>query len=114
MATNIRLQQISIAALSSLLTKQIGVQSGTDADLSFRMWGGKDASGDVVQFLAKDKPARVTEMEATGDYVVGATKALYFGGKTTDGSWRIIRDGNNLAVQRRESGSWVEKLLVEA
>jgi hypothetical protein len=114
MATNIRLQENSLAALTSLLIKQIGVQSSVDADLAYRMWGGKDASGDVTQFLAKDKPARVTEMESTGDYVLGATKAIYWGPKTTDGSWRVIRDGNNLSVQRREATVWTEKLLIEA
>lgn len=35
--------------------------------------------------------------------------ALYFGDANTDGSWRILPVGNNLSIQRRESGSWVEK-----
>lgn len=30
-------------------------------------------------------------------------------GEEIDGSWRIIRSGNNLSFQRRESGVWVEK-----
>ena len=30
-------------------------------------------------------------------------------GEEANGSWRIIRSGNNLSFQRRESGSWVEK-----
>lgn len=34
---------------------------------------------------------------------------IYFGPAATDGSWRIIRSGNNLVRQRRESGSWVTK-----
>ena len=35
--------------------------------------------------------------------------AFYFGAKGTDGSWRLIRDGNNLLLQRRESGTWTTK-----
>lgn len=34
---------------------------------------------------------------------------LNIGDPLTDGSWRIVVSGNDLSVQRRESGSWVEK-----
>jgi hypothetical protein len=34
---------------------------------------------------------------------------VYLGDPNTDGSWRIIQSGNNLAFERRESGVWVEK-----
>lgn len=34
---------------------------------------------------------------------------LNIGDPAADGSWRIIVSGNDLSVQRRESGSWVEK-----
>lgn len=44
-----------------------------------------------------------------GDLHVRSTDAFYFGDETTDGTWRIIRDGNNLVFERRESGSWVTK-----
>jgi len=33
----------------------------------------------------------------------------YFGDKTTNGSWRVGINGTALVVERRESGSWVEK-----
>lgn len=35
--------------------------------------------------------------------------AYYLGDSTTDGSWRLIRSGDNLLRQRRESGNWVTK-----
>jgi len=38
-----------------------------------------------------------------------STGIIYFGDDSTDGSWKIVRDGNNLIHQRRESGSWVTK-----
>lgn len=34
---------------------------------------------------------------------------FYIGDSATDGSWRFTISGSNLSVQRRESGSWVEK-----
>lgn len=34
---------------------------------------------------------------------------IYFGSKTADGSWRMIVDGVNLKVERRESSAWVTK-----
>lgn len=40
---------------------------------------------------------------------VPADRFIYWGGKDTDGSWRIGRDGDNLITQRLESGVWVTK-----
>jgi hypothetical protein len=36
---------------------------------------------------------------------------LYFGDKDTNGSWRLIRNGNNLQIERRESGIWEAKQI---
>lgn len=41
--------------------------------------------------------------------VVSSVTAVYFGGPTVNGSYRIVRDGNNLNIERRESGVWVSK-----
>jgi len=38
----------------------------------------------------------------------------YFGKTDVDGSWRIGRSGNNLVVERRESGSYVTKQTISA
>lgn len=46
---------------------------------------------------------------ATAGSSTESTGVAYFGDQNTDGSWRIITSGSNLAVERRESGSWVEK-----
>lgn len=43
-------------------------------------------------------------------FSVPSTDAFYFGDPGTAGSWRLIRDGNNLEMQRLESGIWVNKL----
>lgn len=44
-----------------------------------------------------------------GDIDIDDTKAFYFGDKTTDGSWRIVRSGSDLSFERREAGAWVQK-----
>jgi len=40
---------------------------------------------------------------------VVASGYVYFGDKTTNGSWRIGISSGSLVVEKRESGSWVEK-----
>jgi len=39
---------------------------------------------------------------------------VYFGDQGTNGSWRITKSGNDLSIERRESGSWVQKSLILA
>lgn len=41
--------------------------------------------------------------------ILSATDALYLGDPTTEGSWRIVRDGDNLNFERYESGVWQNK-----
>jgi len=40
------------------------------------------------------------------NYYVPADGAYYLGDGTTEGDWRIIRNGNDLEIQRLESGIW--------
>ena len=36
-------------------------------------------------------------------------QVLYFGDENTDGTWRLIVSGEDLLIQKREGGVWVEK-----
>jgi hypothetical protein len=38
-----------------------------------------------------------------------ATGVVYLGDSATNGSWRIVRSGDDLHFDRRESGAWVNK-----
>ena len=107
-STDIRLYRQNVA-VASVANQQLTVEPTSDSDLGFKMWAGKDADGATYKFLGKDKPAKVTTLTTTDDIDTASDKAFYFGGKTTDGSWRITRDGDNLVFQRRESSSWVTK-----
>ena len=42
------------------------------------------------------------------------TNAIYYGDKATNGTWRIMRSGNDMVHQRREVGVYVTKLIVVA
>lgn len=44
----------------------------------------------------------------------GASTAHYFGPSATDGTWRIVRSGNDLVIERREGGSYVTKSTITA
>ena len=64
-----------------------------------------DASEDKLSLIGFD---------VDGDIEVGGTDAFYLGDKNTDGSWRIIRDNNDLNFERRESSVWVNKGSITA
>jgi hypothetical protein len=39
---------------------------------------------------------------------------FYFGDQSTNGTWRIIRSGNDLVIERREAGAYVTKSTIAA
>lgn len=53
-------------------------------------------------------------LDINGDIETLSTGVFYFGDPTTDGTWSILRDGNNLLFKRRESGSYVTKQTISA
>ena len=65
-----------VSDMASLGSTQLGVQLNPDAELGFRMWGGKDASGLISQWLAKDKAARVSVLTVQ-DQAGGGDTAMY-------------------------------------
>lgn len=60
-----------------------------------------NGEGAFIGFSFGDTLSRV-ELE-------NAAAALYFGPSATDGTWRFIRSGNNIVLERRESGNYVTK-----
>lgn len=50
-----------------------------------------------------------TAAQAAINLGIATSNTVYFGDANTNGSWRITTSGNNLVIERRESGSWVEK-----
>jgi hypothetical protein len=70
------------------------------------------ADNNNVNYLADEK-LRLTMagklILSAGDAQIPSGNAFYIGDSATDGSWRMIRSGNDLNFERRESGSWVSK-----
>lgn len=66
---------------------------------------------DGTNFLWDDASNSLT---IGGDVLSSATSALYFGASGTDGTWRIVRSGNDLVIRRRESGNYVTKSTITA
>lgn len=68
-----------------------------------------DFVGFLVSVANVGRATKITIALPDTDIVLASTSAIYLGGATTEGSWRIIRSGNNLNFERREGGIWVEK-----
>lgn len=66
MAETKKIIHIETATISNVSSRQLAVETGVDADLGYRMWGGKDGQGAVTKWLAKDKKARVTDLTISG------------------------------------------------
>jgi len=54
-----------------------------------------------LQKAVLDKPTTVVNLPSDG--------IVYFGDSVTNGSWRIVRSGDDFDFQRREAGVWVSK-----
>jgi hypothetical protein len=76
--------------------------------------GGTPTTGDVLAYdgtvWEPNANLKVTDDAAT----IPSTGAFYLGDPATDGTWRIIRDGDDLSFERLESSVWVSKGLMQA
>jgi len=73
--------------------------SETGGSLSVNVSGGFTVSDSTE--IASLKPSSVGGSDTEF--------AVYFGSETTDGTWRMIRNGTDLEVQLRVAGVWVQK-----
>lgn len=55
-----------------------------------------------------------SSIDTSGDIETADGGAMYFGDPTTNNTWKIVRSGNDLIIQRRESGSYVTKTTILA
>lgn len=62
----------------------------------------------LITAIGTDIKTLFTVVRSEG-VVVPSDDAMYLGEPTTDGSWRLVRSGDSLQLQRRESGTWVAK-----
>jgi hypothetical protein len=78
------------------------------------LFGANSAYDEVNDRWGVKVLAPSSELDVGGDCEIASAGAYYLGDPTTDGSWRIIRSGNDLEFARRESGAWVTKGTVNA
>ena len=93
----------------SIMNDSLTISKGNTVAIPFR-WeeNGGDvnrASGNVGIGVAGPS----SKLDVDGDLEVSALDAFYLGDPGTDGTWRIIRSGNDLAFERRELGVWLKK-----
>jgi hypothetical protein len=50
----------------------------------------------------------------TTDLELASDAAIYLGNFDTNGSWRFVRSGNDLVIQRLEAGTWTTKSTIAA
>lgn len=110
--------QISRNITSGTLTLSGG--SGTTVGGNVTVYGQSHAtqandiefrSGSTVKGWWDDSAALWT---FDADHAIGATNAYYLGAPTTNGTWRIIRSGDELVFQCRETGTYVTKYTITA
>jgi len=115
-----------VVSLDAGLTQERRLQVGTGLTLTD---GG--ANGDLTigvdeanidhdslsNFVANehiDWTGASQHLKTSDDVEIGSAAAFYLGDPTTDGSWRMIRSGNDLLMERRESAAWVTKQTIVA
>ncbi len=113
-------------------TYKIGVLAGVLRLTSFaniELRAGATASLDEIQFTNSAGTVKAVLDAGTGNFGIGETvpssrldvggdveinssNAFYLGDPTTNGTWRIIRSGDDLLMQQREGGSYVTKQTI--
>lgn len=69
---NVRVYEIATGSISNLNNDQFAFETVADADLSFKMPGGKNDDGTVLRFLCKDQDAQVADLNVTGDATISS------------------------------------------
>lgn len=101
---------LSIAALGTAADKML-YTTNTD------VWAETDLTsfGRSILDDADEATFKATvNLEVDVDFRGYEATVTYFGDDATNGSWRITKDSNDLAIERREGGSWIMKLKITA
>lgn len=72
----------------------------------------KEGDENSQMAVGHDEPSSMVDV--AGSVEVGDADSYLLGDPITNDTWRFTRDGNNLVIQRRESGAWVTKQTISA
>jgi hypothetical protein len=100
---------------TTIATSDITVGAGKTLDVSAGTLTLADnqISGDKVEG-GTINAITINTLTIGTDIIGASTTAIYLGASGTDGTWKIVRSGNDLLFQRRESGSYVTKTTILA
>lgn len=103
------------ATAGSILLKANSKHDGDDRRAYFGAGDDARISYDGTDLKIEPAVVGTGEMKVVGGSVeLDAAEAIYLGDANTDGTWRMIRSGNDLLMQRRESGAYVTKSTISA
>lgn len=85
--------------LANLNPAQIGIDATPDADLGFKMWGGKDELGTVTKWLAKGYAGSLSTLTLTGGTTTGDLGILKHdvGGGVSGGQLTVSQFNNYIS-----------------
>lgn len=95
------------------------LQTAADYDASINTYTVR-AYNDDLEFNAGASSVKLTYEGGDDiwsfktDVEIPSTDAYYLGDAATDGTWRFIRSGNDLVIERREAGAYVTKSTISA
>ncbi len=89
------------------LVQTTEAESVTPASLV--VWSSRTAPASIPGDLAVGG-----DLSVVGDVIVDAAGAVLIGHDAETGSWRIVRSGEDLVMQRYESANWVTKSKASA
>lgn len=117
---------IEFSKLENLTSAQILVGSATNVPTSRAITGDIAIDNTGVTSIASGVIVNADVNASAGidgtkispvfnaDVETGSANAFYFGANNVDGTYRIVRSGNDLVFERRETGSYVTKFTISA
>ncbi|CAN2045125.1 hypothetical protein GMMP13_1750002 [Candidatus Magnetomoraceae bacterium gMMP-13] len=79
----------------------------------------QEISTDAPDSITADADENITlttsgsgKVLVNGDISIESSKGFYFGDPESDGTWRIIPDGNQLTFEYRTAGSWSNECTI--
>jgi len=113
---------IHLGSSNTFIGYNAGINSTGSSNVFLGYQAGYNETGSNMLYISNSNTSTplifgdfsTNHIKFNADVEVQSTQAYHLGDKDTDGTWRFIRSGNNLEIQRRELGSYVTKSTILA